>query len=458
MPLLACLIYLLLVAAVGYAVVSAVLAAPLHDRRHWLEVIGLSVAAGCGVIGTLLFWLSLAGFVPSRITLIATAIITVAALFVLQRRRRLLRPIRPASLRPRWDPRTFLGILSLLLMLAAGANALTEITVRGMSDIDGYAIWLFKAKMTAMQPLRPIPAVLTDPAVSYSHQDYPLGFSLLVAGFYAAAGGIDDQTAKYLLLPIYFALAAVLYAGLRRLVRRRGEALAITSLLVAAPVMVQHAGMPVAEVPLVLQHACCLVLLLRWMYEHRRADLIGAGLFAAFAAFTKNEGLALLPLVDLAAIAFALTQRDRKRLCWDWLISAIVTVAILAPWLAYRHHLPHTHEDYGTKLSDVATLREAVPRLARILPQYLGMLVQLSVAGCIWIVLAVAAVVGFRRLARPAVLVFWGFLLAHVALYALTFMVTPWNLDILLPMVGPKLLLHVAPAAALLIGMHLSAE
>src|SRR5262249_39917736 len=151
-------------------------------------------------------------------------------------------------------------------------------------------------------------------------------------------------------------------------------------------------------------------------------------------------------------------QPDRKQLLRDWSINTIITFAILTPWLVYRRYLPHTHEDYGTKLTDLLVLKQALPRLARILPQYLGLLVQLSVAGCVWIVLAIAAIVGFRRLARPAVLVFWGFLIAHVALYAVTFMVTPWNLDILLPMVGPKLLLHVAPAAALLIGMHLSKE
>jgi hypothetical protein len=89
------------------------------------------------------------------------------------------------------------------------------------------------------------------------------------------------------------------------------------------------------------------------------------------------------------------------------------------------------------------------------LPRYLRLFVDLETAGGIWIVLLVTAAGTFRRLASPVVLVLWALLLAHLGLYAVIFLVTPWDLNVLLPMVGPKLLMHAAPAGVLLIALHL---
>jgi hypothetical protein len=233
-------------------------------------------------------------------------------------------------------------------------------------------------------------------------------------------------------------------------------ALSVTALLVASPVVVQHAGIAVAEIPLVLQHACCLVLLLQWMIDRDRRNLIAAAAFAAFAAFTKNEGLALLPLVGVISFAFAVSQPQRRRLLRDWAISGAVAIALIAPWSIYRHALPRTHEDYGTRLTDLAVLARSTPRLSPALGQFLGLLLQPSTAGGLWVVLGLAAAVGWRRFGALPVVALWSLLLAHMALYVLTFVVTPWDLAVLLPMVGPKLLMHAAPTAVLLIGLHLS--
>jgi 4-amino-4-deoxy-L-arabinose transferase-like glycosyltransferase len=223
-------------------------------------------------------------------------------------------------------------------------------------------------------------------------------------------------------------------------------------------VLVLHAGQAVAEAPLVLMHACSLVLLLRWMTTGGgRGDLIACAAFAAFAAFTKNEGLALLPIVLAAALAAAVAAKadQRRKLLRDWLVAALTAAVLIAPWLVYRARLPKTHEDYGTKLTHVQTVLANVPRLGQVLPHYLGLFVQFEAAGPIWAVLVIIALVGWRRFGRREVLVLWAVLIAHLALYVATFLVTPWDLNVLMPMVGPKLMMHASPAAALLIAMHL---
>jgi hypothetical protein len=66
-------------------------------------------------------------------------------------------------------------------------------------------------------------------------------------------------------------------------------------------------------------------------------------------------------------------------------------------------------------------------------------------------------VIGWRAFRFRFVVLLWILLVAHIGLYILIFMVTPWPLEILMPWVAGKLLMHASPAAALLIGLHFEA-
>src|SRR4051794_24761169 len=204
---------------------------------------------------------------------------------------------------------------------------------------------MLKAKIAAAEPLRPVPPAFTDPKLSYSHQDYPLGFPMLVTGLYGVLGRVDEQLGKTVLIPNYLALILVIYAAARSMLRR-AHAIALTALFAAAPIVAQNAEMAVGEIPLALHHACSAALLLRWLRTHDRRDLIACGAFAAFAAFMKHEGVALLPLVGaLALLAGIIPIRPRSRALNDWLVAAAVSLALIAPGLISRRGLPHTHED-----------------------------------------------------------------------------------------------------------------
>jgi len=451
MQLLCCGICLALIELLGYGAVSLVLR---PRRRHWAELAGLSFAAGYGLLGIVLFDYSLAGHVPSRAILICIAVVCVTALIVV--RGAVALPQWPPRFEPRWGAKLILGIVAALLLEAAAANAAANCLTPGLADIDSFAIWMYKAKIVAAEPLLPIPKFLLDPSLSYSHQDYPLGMPLVVAAMYSAVGGIDEQYGKVPLLAAYLSLALVIYAALRRELNR-ATAAAVTALLIAMPVLIQNTGAAVAEVPLVLMHACCLVLLLRWMQDAGRRNLVASAVFAAFAAFLKNEGLALFPLIAVAAAAFALI-RQRRDLIFDWLSAAAVSLVVIGPWIVYRRYLPHTHEDYGSKLINLSMIRQNFPRLRQVLPMYMGQLWELKTAGSIWMLLVLAAVVGWRAFGRLPVVILWAILLAHLSLYLATYMITPWDLNTLIAMVGPKLLMHAAPAAALLIGLHFSSS
>jgi len=156
----------------------------------------------------------------------------------------------------------------------------------------------------------------------------------------------------------------------------------------------------------------------------------------------------------IVMLLFAAIRRH-KGLIWDWLIAAVTAAVIISPWLVYRHHLPHSHEDYGGKLTHLSNFLSALPRLGEVLRGYLGLFLQYQAAGFIWLVLMVIAILAWRELRRTSVLLLWMMTVGHLTLYAATFLVTPWKLDDLIPIVGPKLLMHAAPGAVLLIGVHL---
>jgi Dolichyl-phosphate-mannose-protein mannosyltransferase len=450
MDALCCGSYLGLIALLGYAAMSAMLCG---ERFRWAELLGLSLACGFGLLGILLFYCSLAGFPPSRVILICIGVATAIALILV--RQNLLRTSWSRGIGVRSPAKIFLAITSAVLIVAATANVASRSLTPGLQDIDAFAIWMFKAKIVTAEPLVPIPKSLLDNGLSYSHEDYPLGMPLVVGGMYAAIGRVDEQFGKTPMMLVYLSLMTVSYGALRRYVDRPIAA-ALTGIFIGMPVLVQHIGMAVAEVPLVLMHTCCLVLLLRWMQNGGRRNLVASAVFAAFAAFTKNEGLALLPVVAAAALAFALFRRKRE-LFGDWLLAVAVTAVLISPWIVYRAYLPRNHEDYGSKLTSAATIIQNLPRLRQLIPMYFGLLWELRTAGGIWFVLLIVAILGWRAFSHPTVLVLWGIVLAHLMLYLVTFEVTPWDLKTLLWMVGPKLLMHIAPAAMLLIALHLSA-
>ncbi|HEY1923129.1 MAG TPA: hypothetical protein VGG44_10305, partial [Tepidisphaeraceae bacterium] len=75
--------------------------------------------------------------------------------------------------------------------------------------------------------------------------------------------------------------------------------------------------------------------------------------------------------------------------------------------------------------------------------------------GIFWFVLAIAVVVGWKRLGRGEVILLWVLLGLHISAYVPAYLVTPWDLETLMRTTIDRLLMHAAPVAAMLIGMML---
>jgi hypothetical protein len=438
--------YVAIVILLGYAVLSAI-AGP---RRAGLwQTLGLSAALGAGGMGLVLFWISLAGAAPSRAVLAAVAAAVLAALAFMIRKRRLIRPIaRPADLAAKdlaaIAPALIVAALTIVVAVRAHRSPGVE--------WDDWAIWGLKAKVLAHEPLSPVPAYFQDLSLSYSHLDYPLLLPFLNAGLYRAAGRADARSAVVLLPFFYATLALVVYAALRwKLDRWRAGA--VTALLAGMPAMVRWAGAGIADVPLTLFYAGGIAFAVRWSDERRREDLALAALFAVYTAFTKAEGL---PLVVVTAAVLAVLGLRPLRLQALAGAGAFVTGVVLLhlPWIFWSRGLPRTHEDYASKLT-LEGIAAKLPRLGHdVLPTMTAQVSAYNAWGGLWALLVAIAALGWRGFARRHVAGLWMLLLLHLAVIALVYVITPWDLRTLFAMSLDRVLLHVTPAAALLIGYH----
>ena len=405
MALLTCCLYLLLIVLVGYTLLSVI-----HPSCQItiVQLIGLGPAIGAGTMGLLLFWASLIGFAPSRNGLAIIGVLTLASLLVMKKKNRLA---RIKILANDWEK----GDGWMIVPLAVTAAGLIMIAVVALSspltEWDAFAIWGFKAKVLAHQALRPIPAYFHDLTLSYSHLDYPLMVPFLTAGAYAAMGTIDDQTGKLVSVFLDVLLVPMVYLGLRWKLRRLPAA-CLTAMLTLLPVMFRYAGVGCADLPLTMFYAGSILYVAKWIDRQQKQDLILAILFSAFAAFTKNEGMVLALMNGAVLLGFGLWGGRRRA----WVGAAAFFAGLLvmdAGWLIWSRCLPHTHEDYGSKLLSSALVTH-LPRLKEIIPAMLAQMAEFHIWGLLWIMAGVLALLGWRALTRPCVLALWILLGLHL--------------------------------------------
>jgi hypothetical protein len=445
MTLLACCLYLLLIALVGYTVISAIHAS---NRMTIVQLIGLGPAVGAGTMGLLLFWTSLIGFTPSRNVLAIIGILTLASLLVMKKNHRLVRIKIPAI---DWEKGDGWIIAPSLVMLMGLVMIVTVALSSPLSEWDAFAIWGFKAKVLTHEALRPTPAYFHDLTLSYSHLDYPLMVPFLTAGAYAAMGTVDDQIGKLASVFLDVLIVPMVYLGLRWKLRRLPAA-CLSAILAMLPVMFRYGGVGCADLPLAMFYAGSIFSTAKWIDRQQWKDLILAILFSAFVAFTKNEGMVLALINGAVILGFELWGGRRR--VWGG-AAAFFTglLAMDAAWLIWSRNLPRTHEDYGSKLLSSALVTH-LPGLKEIIPAMLVQTIEFPVWGLLWIMAGVLALLGWRALARPCVLALWILLGLQLLSYALAYSVTPWDLASLMPITMDRLLLHTVPAVILLAGWH----
>jgi 4-amino-4-deoxy-L-arabinose transferase-like glycosyltransferase len=314
-------------------------------------------------------------------------------------------------------------------------------------DWDAFAIWQLKSKLLATEALTPRPAYFTDVSRSFSHLRYPILMPMICAGEHVMAGRLDDELEKSPLILLYLGMGAVVYSAIKV---RRGKLAAITAttLLMCTPFMMGAAGNGTADVPLAAFYAGTLVSLLNWQQDRRACDLALCALLSICMAWTKQEGL-YLAAINAAAV-FGIAPRRPKA----WIGFAAALGLAYLPWHIFAHPLPRTDENYTGHLH----IGEIVAHLPRVRPVVHGFLVRAFYWDdwCVfWFALPAVALLERARLRRAPVALLWFLLLMHCLLNITPFvLVTNWILYQLMAVTQNRLMLHAAPAAALIIGLQ----
>lgn len=306
----------LLVVALGGAALVRLLAPQLRGAA----CAGASILIGSGVAALTMFVLAMAGVSWSRVTVLL-AFVVVAAIAVLFARKRRV-SIAPAP--RRYTPAALIfDALSAVVVAAYARFAL----IRPLYEWDFFGIWGLKGRF--FFDARTIDWMFIR--TNISHPDYPLLVPLMF-DFLSFVRGTWDERAIALW---YVALAAALVLVVRGIALEElgsHAAASIAALAVAFPSMNIWVGL--AEGAVMAFGCAGLILLRRALHLHDSRLTHLAAVLLGLAAWSKNEGLALIAVAAAAAFLTRWNVRDSIAL-WP---AAIV----IAPWLVARAllHLP----------------------------------------------------------------------------------------------------------------------
>jgi len=415
------------------------------------EFLGASGLIGAAVVGMSAFWLSLLGIVVSRYhLLIACGGLAAVGLWRITKLRERWRSWRSAVMViARSDHRVLLAGTGVAVLFTALVS-MDAVGTR-LWRWDAVAVWGLKAKVLAHSPLATFPEYFSDVTLSFSHLDYPLMIPALMATTYGAIGVTDDVLGKAIFPFIALSFALFLFGTLRWQLRSRLAASAIALVVLMLPPTSWWAGSGYADFPLMVFHGASIYYVLRWSAEGHRGDLGCAILFSAACAFTKNEGLPLAMLNVVAVAAFHLPNISKA--FRSAAIFGVGFVLLHLPWFVWSRQLPRTYENYGGKLN-IDTFVTNIERIRIIGFSFAQELCNIQGWGFFWILLFVMAAVGFRAFGQRRPQILWALMLGHFLIYALAYVITPWELSALIPITIGRLFLHIMPVAAYLIAAH----
>ena len=309
---------------------------------------------------------------------------------------------------------------------------------------------------------------LLDPDFVQYHPRYPLLIPLAEQHIYGWLGEVDDRLSKLLFPLLYLGLVLTLAGVLSRHVTA-GAAWLFAVLMATVPVLMPHelgflCGQ--ADAPMACYHGLSILYL--WdAYQTQSGDdatslwigpSIVAGLCAALAAFTKDEGLAFL-MVDVIALGIvAVVSRNRLRASGPLVILVVSSILVLAPWFWHRRSLPLTTEmDYFGRVSTSLVL-ERLPVLVWEASHLVHrMLWEWRLWGLHWWLMLTALAIAPRRATVAAQ---W-LLLLDVAGSLMALMVAgmlaPAQLHEHISGSSPRFLMQLAPIAVLFVAGQLAA-
>lgn len=334
---------LMLMIATGAALAMA--GTSLMDRAMFRRLIalpliaGLSLPLGAGVGACVSFVALQTGVLPGLSAMVFEAVVMLAViaccspLVVAAVRRCDLTPYALIAARLRHLTTMRPGTHA-LLMIAFISQVIAILTVwtaymRAPSgQYDAWAIWNLRAHFmfVAGDDWR----LAFDPAMGWSHTDYPLLLPLTVWRGWRMAG-MEDIYWPAIVAVGFGVSAAMLLFSIVTLLCGAARGALVTAYLLTLPFFADMATWQYADVPLACYMLGSLgVTALAWSQRRPGVSMyILAGALAGLAAFTKNEGLVFAGALTLSVVAGLAIRRQWRRAV-GWLAGVLPVLACVA--------------------------------------------------------------------------------------------------------------------------------
>jgi hypothetical protein len=254
-----------------------------------LLIFGAGAAAGIGVTSCLFFVCRLAAPSTPKLSLFVEAAILAWLAYEIWLKRDSA-PARAATSQSPFTPLLMAAVLVALAVITGAMAGAWDANPQG--GWDAWSIWNLRARFLAA------PGVLYQrawsSALSWTHPEYPLLLSGFIARCWSYAGSSTDAPPIAVGYIFLLALLTMLIGGLA-VWRSSALGLLAGAILLGSPSVLHEATTQYADIPLACYFTGAMIFILLdrpWI----------AGLFAGFAAWTKDEG-ALFLVVFLAAVA-----------------------------------------------------------------------------------------------------------------------------------------------------------
>lgn len=293
------LLALVFCAATGWCVVE--LLAPRDYFGSLALKLSLTLPIGIGVFSLEYFcWRMISN---SRATLIAVDVVVLAASLLVWSARDRREPaaypvpIHRSAEAPRLKKVLWICFAAAVTIAIICSVRLAQAEPQG-SGWDSYAIWNLHARFLFLGGTQWRNGFNT--VIPWSHPDYPLLLPASIAQFWTYVRKDAEYVPAMIGLLFMYSMVGLLFFALRKL-RGDSQALLAGIVLLATPFLLEQSASQYADVPLCFFVLASVVLSVYASIESNPGWIAMSGMSAAFAAWTKNEGL-------LFFCAFALMQ------------------------------------------------------------------------------------------------------------------------------------------------------
>jgi hypothetical protein len=311
---------------------------------------------------------------------------------------------------------------------------------RPIVDRDGLGIWLTKAKMIYMDRTLGVENFFNAYRI-HDHPRYPLLWPIMEAAYFYI-GGINERTVKIMTLFIWLVIIGVLAET--SFGKRDFSILLflLAFILIPAYYVMADGSLDTgyADIPLSLFVLCAYVCLHDYMQSGQVRFLAGAGLALSFCMFAKEEGMAI---ALSAFIAFFFIKKRKRDILW---LLAFAILPVL-PWFLTRMRITDLYAEHY--LASLPGLIARLNRIPVILRNIFLELINLKHWGVFWIIVAGCTVFALKN--KPVAQLILMTIMIFV-IYSGIFILTPWDVDLQMKVVFPRMLLHIAPAMVFLTG------